>query len=311
MRVKKYLPVIGISIFIYILLKLDMSNIFEEISNINIKFLLIAILIVFISLITQTLKWFPIAKIQSTNISFLEAFKINLISLFYGFITPSRIGGVIRAEYLRKYNDDKIGKGVSNFILDKVLDLCSLIFLAIVFSFVFKEVLPTNYLYYAISVFVLVIIILIIFRNKERSKLILRVFYKKFAPEKYKNKLKNEFYSFYEDMPKKRYFALFFILNLLNWTVLYIGAFFVGLAVGMNVSIFFFLAILPIATFIGQIPITISGLGTREATLISLFGLFGIGATKVFTMSMINLFISGIIPSIIGIFLILRNKQNR
>ena len=209
MNIKKYLPIIGISIFIYILLKLDMSNIFEEISNVNIKFLLIAVLIVFISLITQTLKWFYIARVQATSIPFFKSFKINMISLFYGFITPSRIGGVVRAEYLRKYNDNKVGKGVGNFVLDKVLDLCSLIFLAVVFSFVFKEVLPTNYLYYAILVFVLIIITLIIFRNKERSRSILRIFYKKFAPEKFKNKLKNEFYSFYDDMPKKRYLVLF------------------------------------------------------------------------------------------------------
>ena len=152
---------------------------------------------------------------------------------------------------------------------------------------------------------------LVIFRGKERSRLLLRVFYKKLLPEKMKKKAKRNFYSFYKDMPKKRYFILFFLLNLLNWIVLYIRKFFVGLSIGINIPLFYFLAILPIATFVGQIPITISGLGTREATLISLFSLFSVSATKVFSMSLINLFISGIIPGIIGSFLILKHKQNR
>ena len=128
MKIKKYLPIIGIAIFLYILLKLNISDVLKEISNANINFLLIAIFFVFISFIIQTLKWFAIAKVQMINIPFIEAFKIDLISNFYGFITPSRIGGVIRAEYLRKYNNNNLGKGVSNFVLDKVLDLCSLIF---------------------------------------------------------------------------------------------------------------------------------------------------------------------------------------
>jgi|SRR3989344_1108956 len=311
MKIKKYLPIIGIAIFLYILLKLNISDVLKEISNANINFLLIAIFFVFISFIIQTLKWFAIAKVQMINIPFIEAFKIDLISNFYGFITPSRIGGVIRAEYLRKYNNNNLGKGVSNFVLDKVLDLCSLIFITIIFSFIFKGLISTSYIYYALLILILLVVSLVIFRGKERSRLLLRVFYKKLLPEKMKKKAKRNFYSFYKDMPKKRYFILFFLLNLLNWIVLYISTFFVGLSIGINIPLFYFLAILPIATFVGQIPITISGLGTREATLISLFSLFSVSATKVFSMSLINLFISGIIPGIIGSFLILKHKQNR
>jgi len=59
---------------------------------------------------------------------------------------------------------------------------------------------------------------------------------------------------------------------------------------------------------VAMIPISISGLGTREAALITLFGLFGVSAAKVFSLSIITLIIVGIIPSIIGIFLIFDKK---
>ena len=68
---------------------------------------------------------------------------------------------------------------------------------------------------------------------------------------------------------------------------------------------------MPIVTFVGQIPITINGLGTREAVMISLFGLLGIGATKIFSMSIINLIINGIIPAIIGLALITLSKEDK
>ena len=84
--------------------------------------------------------------------------------------------------------------------------------------------------------------------------------------------------------------------------------YFVGLSLGIDLPFIFYLAILPIGTLITLIPISINGLGTREATLISLFALFGIESAKVFSMSIVSLIIAGIIPAIIGIFLIFKKR---
>ena len=125
--------------------------------------------------------------------------------------------------------------------------------------------------------------------------------------KKIKVKVRRGFYSFYQDMPKKRYFPLFFLLNIVNWIVLYAMTFFIGVSLGIIISFIYFLAILPIATLISHVPVTIGGLGTREAAMIYLFNLFGVEATKIFSMSIISLFM-GLIPSIIGIFLILKKR---
>ncbi len=305
--IKKWVPIIGIGIFIYILLKLDFGKVIEEIINAKISWMLIAFFFISISLITQTLKWWVIAKIQKTEVSFIESVKINLISNFYGFITPARIGGITRANYLKKYNSGKIGKGVSNFMLDKILDIVSLIILVILFSFIFKEVLPMSYIYYPIALLFTISIFLLIFTDENKSKKILKLFYI-FIPGKIKEKARKTFYLSYEGMPKRKYFVLFFFLNIINWVILLAPSYFVGMAIGMNVPFIYFLAILPIATLVSQIPITISGLGTREAALISLFGLFGIESTKVFSMSLISL-ILGLIPVIIGWILTFKYKM--
>jgi uncharacterized protein (TIRG00374 family) len=309
MKWKKILPFIGLILFVYILIKYDFVTVIKEIANANLVFILISFIFLFFFLLTQTLKWFVIARYQKTKVPFFEAFKINLMASFYGNVTPSRVGNVIRSEYLKKYNKD-IGKGLSNFTLDKVLDICSLVFLAGLFSFAFKHLIPIDFLTYSLILFIVLVACLIIFIEEKRSKKILRIFYKMLIPEKFKQKAKNIFNSFYSDMPKKRYFLLFFILNLLNWIVLYTANYFIGLSVGVNVPFYWFLAIFPIATFVAQIPITIAGLGTREATLIALFGLFGVAATKVISISLISILIFGIVPAIIGIFLILKNKEN-
>lgn len=310
MGIKKYLPAVGIAIFVYLLFKLDITNILNEIKNADLFFLFIALFLVFVSFFTSTLKWFFIARKQNINVSFNQAIKMNLMSGFYGFVTPSRIGSVIRVEYLRNINNNHVGKAASNYALEKIFDLSSLLILMIISGLVLRNILSISYFYYALGGFLAILILIFTFRDRERAKSILKIFYIKFLPKKIKESAKDGFYSFYESLPERKYFAGFLALSLLNWVILYSIFFFIGMSVGIKTSFFYFLLFMPIVTFIGQIPITINGLGTREAAMISLFGFIGISATKIFSMSLINLVINGIFPAIIGMLLILYNKES-
>jgi len=299
MKLKKYLPIFGILLFIYILVKIDLQAVLSEIQNTNIYFLLIAVFLVFIMMLSETIKWFTIARFQNIKIPFSEAFKINMIDNYYGFITPSKVGSVIRAEYLRKYTEGHFGKGLFNFIIDKVMDLSAIIFIAIIFSYNFKDKLDLPIGFFT-ALFLFFVFGTLFFLKKERSEVILRIIYRKLVPNRFRDQAKSSFESFYDHVPKKRYFILFFLLNLFNWIINYTLAYSVGLSLGINLPFIYYLSIFPLATLVSLIPISVAGLGTREATLISLFGLFGIAAAKVFSMSIISLLIAGIIPAIIG-----------
>lgn len=306
MNWKKYFSLIGIILFIYILIKIDIYQVVNEIKNADVSLIILSFFVVFVLLLLQTLKWFVIAIKQGIDLSFKDAFKINFITNFYGFITPSRLGTVLRAEYLKKYTPN-IGKGLCNFVLDKVLDLLSLVTLVILFSFIFKNkfsFLPINLF---IVIFIGLISLTFIFLNKGRARIILKVFYKKLIPNKLKEKTRITFDSFYENMPKKRYFLFFFALNIFTWVILYLVTYIIGVALGIELSFIYYLAIFPISALISMLPISINGIGTRELVLISLFSLFGVPAAKVFSMSLVSIVISGVLPAVIGSFLTLRN----
>ena len=300
---RKFLPIIGILLFVYILYRVNLVEILIEIKQANYYYLVLSIIFVIILMLVQTFKWYILAVFQKIKIPYFEAFKINIISNFYGFVTPSKIGGIIRAEYMKKYSDDKIGKGLFNFTIDKMLDISSLILMAILFSFIYKDKLRLPMSIF-ITIFLIFVLITLFFIKKERSKHILGFFYRKVIPKKMKERAKITFDSFYEDIPKKRYFVLFFSLNFLTWIVAYGIAYFIGLSLGIGLPFIYYLAIFPLGTLITLIPISVNGLGTREAILITLFGLFDIAASKVFSMSIINLFVSGILPAIFAGFII-------
>lgn len=305
---KKYLPILGIILFIYLLIRLGVGNVLKEIVKANPFFLLLALNFMVLYLFFQTIKWFVIAKKQKINIRFGEAFRINLISNFYGFVTPSKIGVITRAEYLKKYTKN-VGIGISNFIIDKVLDTASVFLTAIVFSFIFQDKFSFNLRTYLIAIFLFFAFALFIFQKKERTKFLLGFFYRRLIPKKMKEKTKNTFDSFYDGMPKKRYFIFFFFLNILAWMITYISTYFIALSVGIDLPLHYFLSILSIGTIVSLIPVTINGLGTRELTLISLFGIFGVEATKVFSMSVLSILIGGVLPAIISFFFLFRRKN--
>jgi uncharacterized protein (TIRG00374 family) len=306
MKWRRLLPIIGIAIFIYLLIRIDLRVVVREIVNANVFYILLTIVFLFLLLLFHTIKWFVIARKQDIRIPFKESFKITLITCFYEFIVPSKLGTILRVEYMKKYAS--FGKGLCNFTLDKILDLSSIIFLAIIFSFVFKDklALPIGFF---ILVFVVFIVATLFFLKKERSKFVLRIFFKRFVPEKMKEKAKSVFDNFYDHIPKKRYFPLFFILNVISWVIIYAISFFVGLSLGIDLPFYVYLGVFPIATLIALIPISINGLGTREVALVSMLSLFGVSAAKAFSMSIISFFITTIITAIIGSFLIWKIKS--
>jgi glycosyltransferase 2 family protein len=311
-KIMKFLPVIGIALFIYLLIKLDVTKVFGEFKNLNWSYISIALILTVVFFIIQTLKWFVIARKQKINVPFAEAFKINTISNFYGFITPSKLGSIIRINYLKKYGGDT-GKGISNFVVDKILDLSSLFVLAIVFGFVFygKKIIPHNYLNLILIIFLIMGLSFLFFYKKELSKPVLRFIYKHLVPKKMKEKGKIIFESFYNDLPSLGFLFIVFIINIATWIINSISIYFLGLSLGINVGFIPFLVILPISTLITQIPITINGFGTRELALINLFGLFGVGGIKVLSLSLLGIFITGIIPSAIAAVLIFLKRKSK
>ncbi len=309
-KIRRYIPIIGIGLFIYLLIRLDITKIFQEFDNIKWIYISFSTILVVVYLFFQTLKWFILAKRQKVRISFGEAFKINFISNFYGFITPAKIGTVIRADYLKKKGTET-GKGVSNFVIDKMLDFCSLFLLIFGLGFIiYREVIPETAWYLLLLTFAVLIILFFIFYNKNNSKFLLRPIYRKLIPDKLKEKSKIHFNSFYQDMPSVTFLFLALLINLSAWIINYLNIYLVGLALGININFVYFLIILPIATLIAQIPITIDGLGTRELTMISLFGILGISATKIFSMSILSIIVINIIPSIIALIFILSERKN-
>lgn len=310
MDYKKWFSLIGVVLFIYILWHIGWTDLINSFRGINYFYFSIAVLMIIPLLVIYTYKWSTILKLQGFKVPFFKLFKISLIGLYYGTITPSRGGAIIRSAYLKDYCKENLGKCSSSFFLERVFDVLVIVGLALFSTFFVVDLIDNLLLYIIVFLFCFVLAFWF-FYDRDRSVRVCRIFYKIFIPRHYKTKLKGIFESFYESLPSIKKCWKPFLVAIVYWLGDYTFAYLVAISLGFNVSYFVFLSIFPIVTFVSMIPITVNGLGTRELTMGFLFGKFGVLFSEVVAFSLLSMFLMMLLPALCGFLISLRWNNSK
>jgi len=301
----KWLSFIGFLLIIYLIYTAGVNNIITSLSNANLGLLLIAFLFNFITIFLKSEKWRYLIKLQGFgDYNWFKSFLTWIVGLAYGVITPSRSGEVMKIFYLKKQLDMPKTKGLISIIADKVIDIFSLILIATFGSLAFVSSKGFELSFFIVAYFVILCIGLIFFNFMIKNK---NFFLKMLKPIKhfsksFHEKIINSYenilsaYKIYTKNPKKLLFSLF--LSLTSWLLVYFQGFIITQAFSMDISLIQVLSVFPISTLVSILPISIAGLGTREATL--LFLLPNISLSSIIPMSLVLSIISIWIPTLIG-----------
>ena len=90
------------------------------------------------------------------------------------------------------------------------------------------------------------------------------------------------------------------MIALLGWVAWFTILFFIAKLFAITIPLVSFIFIIAVANVLASIPISIYGLGTREASLLWLFSLFTVETSKVISLSLFWFVIMWLTPSIIG-----------
>jgi hypothetical protein len=298
---KKLLPLIGIILFIYIISRLDFLRLWQIINKADYQYFLFLPLTVFLILYLQTLKWQVLLRGQGIKLRFVNLFKIHLISNYYAFITPSRLGYFAKIPYLQNSLKDSMARVSSSVIIDRILDIFILFLFALAGSLLLLSFYPSIFISLLI-VGLIFIILTLFFYSKKRARFFVSPF-KKFIPERFRDRLRDGFNGFYDGFPIKKKLLVPILLTLATWFVVYSQAYLIALALNININYWHFIILLPISTIVSLLPITISGLGTREATLILVFSNYSISLESIVAMSLIGFILVYSLPAFVGGFL--------
>ena len=291
MKITKILPIIGIFIFITVITHVGIKEILTSLASAKASYLILAILISFFTVFLQALKWYTIVKGQNFNIPFWYAVKVQLISLFYGTITPGKLGSFIKVHYLHQRVGRNYGVCLPSVLMDKFLDLFVVTLLSLFGAYLIISKY-SNVIWQIFTVMFFVFCIIYIFTNKNLTAKLLRFIFNFLIPKRFKAMAKEQFQGFYDSTIHPKHLWTPFLITIATWVTIYIQLYLIALSLNIYVPLYYFVPIMSIVTMVSLIPITISGLGTREIAMIALFDKYRIMPKTVIAMSLAGLIIS-------------------
>jgi len=228
-------------------------------------------------------------------------------------ITPARVGDLSRAYHIKHKID--LSKGITTVIIDRVIDITILFCLAII-GFISFVVFLNQYsgFFLIISVFfALFLLSVYIFTKKELTKIFLKPIFNRFIPEKHKSKINITFHDFYSSLGHaknhKKNIILAVILTIFTWLISIFQAFLLSMSIGLNVSYMFFLSIIPLIVLLDILPISISGIGTRDAAMILFLSFVSVEKEYAISLSFLILIFGYISVGLVGAVLLLKEHM--
>ncbi len=268
------------------------ERVLSTLRGMYIPFFLLAVLIYICSIFISALRW---RLLLHERFGLGRLFSLYFIGSFFNHLLPGIIGGdAVKAYYL--YRDT--GKGasaVASVFMDRYIGFTALMLVGLVaFPFGFRYfkgsyiewILPLIVLLFAAGSFVVFGL-----RAGRRTKL-LSGFY--------------DYFALYRE--KKSVILKTLLISVIIQTIVIFAVYVLSRGLDVDVPLLPLFIFVPVISTIATIPISISGLGVREASFVLLFGFLGISPAQATAVSF-AWFLSVATGSLPGFIEYLRSKK--
>lgn len=271
-----------------------MDKVYVLLKGINPFVFLAAVLMYITSVYVSTLRW---------RLLLLEGFRpgklfpLCLIGSFFSTFLPGLVGGdAVKAYYLYK-ETGKMGQTIASVFMDRYIGYVALLtigLLAFPFGFPYFK---GSWLEWTVPLIALVFLLgsVVVFGLRLGSR---------FRPVK-------EIYDYFKVYKgKKRLIYKAFGFSLIVQLIIMGSVYVLALGLGLGISPLVFLMFCPIITSVSMLPVSISGIGLREASFVLLLGFVGIAPDTATALSF-AWFLSIAAGGLPGLVLYVRYKGGR
>lgn len=237
---------------IFLLLRKTYAIDFHSLWSLSPHYLLLAVLVTLPFPLLSTLRWYYVLKGMGINIPFSRALRL-IMGAWPLSILPGRLGDFAKIFAVPATKELVIG----SIIFEKVVDILVLAIFSILGLLWLGNAEWALYL----TIATLLLIILIASAHN----------FSALVPLKFKTKLTDLYAVSARLIANKKTLLKVVGASAANWGLSFLQVYFLFLATGATVGLLAILAYLPLGIFIGLLPITIAGMGTRDSAIISLF----------------------------------------
>ncbi len=299
---------IGLGLILFLLWRLDINNIFAQISTVELRFLLYGLISYFLFIIVSAWRWQVLLDFKNYGIVFGKTLIVYFIATFFNNFLPTTIGGdVMRVLYSMK---GRRADALAVVLVDRILGFVGLFIFAL-FAVLYLLIIKnqTEFLPIMIVGLIVVLFITYIFFSE-------RVF-SKLSPTVQKLRLfrlgerLNLMHEAATDFGGAwGPIAICIIHSIVIQAFLALGPFFVMRGMGYyEISLLPFFLYIPIINVVSMIPVSFNALGVREYFYIVLFSRVGLSDVTSVSISLVSFFLYFLLSMIGGVFFIVYKKD--
>ena len=280
-RYRWVIRLIGLALFVAILYFVDVPHILTYLRTANFWLVALSILLVIPHLATKAWRWQVLLRGVGINIGLLEAARLYAIGQAAGFLTPGQAGDAVKAVYLRA-DGHSLGRSLVTVVVDRLYDLLVVGGLAVWGIFVFGEV-PQGQTAIIVLLVMGIVLLFVLFASHGWQGPVARII-TRIVPARFlkgrdaQRSLENLV------LPAPTLVASFAI-TIVSFVISYFRSWLLFAALGLFVPITYFLAATSIAGIAAILPVTVGGVGTRDAAFVVLFSMMGYGAEPAVALS--------------------------
>lgn len=296
---------ISILILFFLFRQVDIKALFELIKNSDKMLLFFVFIVYFGNYLLGIFRWEMLLKAVKIHLSMKRIIMSFSGGIFFSLFLPSTIGGdFIRSLDLAAHTK-KPKEVVATVFLDRLsgyIGLTLLSLLAVVFGWRFVQDRAVL-LSVVIIALILCSILFVLFNSSIYSRV------SKFLHTPNAGKIKEIIRNLHQEIHYFRHRKKIIIYNLIISIIIQsispVAFYLTGLALGVKINIMYYFIFLPIIGAITLLPISIGGLGLRDATTIYFFAKACVSKDLAFAMSLLNfsfIIVYGAIGGLIYVF---------
>jgi uncharacterized protein (TIRG00374 family) len=254
----KFFFIIAITIVIFFLIfqKINFNEVISIVISANKFYILLSIIPLGVSLFFNAIRWRSVLSAMGYEITLKECFVLFMAAIPFSSITPSKSGDIVRAYYLK--NKIPITHTVGSVITERIFDLAVLLFFSLIgiyFSGAQEFALIIIFFMFLLGMFMIL--------TYNVSKLPIS--------ETWSLKIQSFFISVKDLIENRRKLLSVIVSSFSIWILAILQTMLLFSALSITVPPMYIIGTLPIAIVIGMIPVTLGGMGTRDAAIIMLF----------------------------------------
>lgn len=301
---------VSLALIIVLYRRIEFTELKSVLRDINLLLMIPLFLLLFFNTVISSVKWHILLNADAIRIPLRSLVRSYLVGSFFNVFLPSNIGGDVYRIFDVAQRSSKPVNTFASVFVDRLSGFCALAVMGFVFPAAGCLMLPDyRVLVLPLIVFALITAIIVALYQQRLLLAIMRLF--RMDRVKSIRKISGEFLGSIAAYKRKQgvIAKIMGVSFVFQFTVI-LCIYLLSLSIGLDIPFAFFCVFVPLILLMEAAPVTIYGLGLRDAGYVFFFSHIGRPVEEALSMSILYVTVTLVYASLGGILFACRKKSN-